>query len=313
MSGFDESLHSRDERGRFSSGGGGGIIGGGKLSTWADKRSGGKGESLKKEESSGKRVWTDKLPSWAKHDETWKTHFDKSPWEGGKPSAERQKLHDAISKDALDKPGAYPKPGEHKMAIFTMGAPASGKSSAMKAFDEKHFVKVDPDAIKEQMPEYKKSMDPKNTYRGAAAMVHEESSHLSQKIREQAMKNGQHMIVDGTGVNSKALIEKMEAAKAAGYHVHLVMPHLEKDEGMKRMESRAEKVGRFVPTHIVEDAYQKVPRNFDEISKHSDSFAMHDASKEGTPMVWSKDENGKESHQDEGFVKNFKDKYGSAA
>jgi predicted ABC-type ATPase len=196
-----------------------------------------------------------------------------------------------------------------------MGAPASGKSSMLKGVDTSKYVKVDPDAIKEKLPEYiKATSDEKNTYRGAAAMAHEESSHIAKQVMKEAVERGHHIIVDGTGADKGKFLAKMEALKAAGYHVHVAMPHLDVAKGMARMADRAEKNGRYVPDDFVRKAYQDIPKNFTEIAKRADSAALFDASptvaQGGARLVYEKHSGGHETHHDKTYVKAFRALHG---
>lgn len=272
-----ESKHPRDSHGRFTSGG----------------------------DTEPKRNWTDKLPDGMKS-ESWKEHFDANPDEGGKPNADRQKLHDRIKGEFLNV--APPVTGMRKIAIMTMGAPASGKSSAVRAAlgdDDKHFVRIDPDSIKEKLPEYQKFLDPKNTYRGAAAHVHEESSYLAKQVMKDAISQGHNMIVDGTGANLEKFAAKLKAIKAAGYEVHVMMPHIELSEGRARRDARAEHTGRFVPDAELEKGYKGIPRNVSAIAKMADSFRLYD-NKNSARLVYEKTREGKHIDHDPEFMKAFR-------
>ena len=288
---WDDSKHPRGEGGKFGEGSGEGKA-------KAEKSEG-------KKPIEGKRTWTDKLPEGMKP-ETWQSHYDKHPEQGGKPTAERKaSVHDPIVKAALDvKP---PAPGEQKLAIMTMGAPASGKSSALRDIDTSKYVKVDPDAIKEKLPEYQKAISDKdNTYRGAAVMAHEESSAIAKDIMRQAMANGNHIVVDGTGANEKSFLSKMKQLQDAGYKVHVAMPHLEKEEGIARMKDRAEKSGRMVPEKFAREAYDSIPRNFESIARQADSFALHDNAGKEPRKVWEGGKGKSDTLHDPAFVAKFR-------
>ena len=258
----------------------------------------------------GPRKWTDKLPPGMK-DETWKGHYDKDPTKGGKASAERvRSVQEPIMKSFLNvKPAA---PGEQKVAYMTMGAPASGKSSAIRGIDTSKFVKVDPDAIKEKLPEYKKAIANRNaTYLNAAKMAHEESSDIAKKIMQKAIENGNHIIVDGTGSDAGKFIQKINALKAAGYHVHVAMPHLEEEEGIQRMKRRADKTGRMVPEDFARAAYKTIPANFEKIAKMADSFALYDNSGTTARKVFEGTKEGGNIEHDPEFMRKFRLKHGA--
>lgn len=287
--GFDEGKISRDDKGRFSSEGGGA------------------GEGKSESKSSGGRTWTESIPAGilpAGMTETWQAHFDKDPRAGGKPTPERAALHAQIIADATSHVST-PAPGEQKLAIFTMGGPASGKSSMLRGVDTTKFVKVDPDGIKDQLPEYGKATAHDASYRKASVMAHEESSFVARKVTEAAIDQGKHVIVDGTGASAASMVSKIRELQGAGYHIHVAYSHLDEKTAMDRMKVRAEQTGRYVPEEFVHAAYQAIPNNFEKIRQASDSFEMFDSGRSPSVRVWSGDSRGSQTRHDESFVRQF--------
>lgn len=257
--------------------------------------------------TAGHRVFTDTPPAGLSGKQTIEEHY-----KNGEPTPERKaSVHDPIVRAAVDGVQA-PGLGEPKVAYFTMGGPGSGKSASLRNVDTSKYVKVDPDAIKEKLPEYQQAIADRNaTYSHAAAMVHEEASDVAKRIYLESLAAGKHVLVDGTGVSAESLARKMDVAKAAGYHVHLAFTHLDDvNEAQRRIDSRADATGRTVPREYVEKAYKAIPRNFANIAKHADSFEVHDSSKRDSPTVWSKTPEA-EHIVDPEFVRNFKEKYQS--
>lgn len=310
------------------------------LRTWAQARSGQSKKPVseatgplpkKKEEPKKDEKPKEKKPprQWhddpEKHDlpkETHHHHYEengKDP-KTGKPStnpdhgatpkeARKSLIHDPIVANAFA--GKKPVPeGKKKIAIMTMGAPASGKSSGLRTVDLKRFVSVDPDGIKEKLPEYKKATeDREKTFKGAALMAHEESSAIAKRITKEAIEKGHNVLIDGTGANAASMKKKIAELKKAGYHVHVVMSHLHEDEGVRRAKARAEQTGREVPEGVIRSAYKSVPKNFAAIGKEADSFHVMDNRSEGGKIVWSKID-GEEHHHDPHFVRLFKAEHG---
>jgi predicted ABC-type ATPase len=265
-----------------------------------------KREKGAKPESKGPRKprkWTEEKPkSLGEHKDTFDQHF-----KDGKPTPERQReVHDPIVKKALDVEPA--KPDEQKVAILTMGGTASGKSSMLSGVDTSRFVKVDPDAVKEALPEWKGMTDPENTFRGAALAAHEESSFVAKKIRDEAISNGNHVLIDGTGASSGNMSANIDRLKAEGYQVHVMFMHVEVETGIARARDRAEGSGRYVPDHIVKDVYEKVPSSFIANYEKADDFQVFDNSGAAPRRVWSK--SGGES--DAAWISKFKSDFGKA-
>jgi predicted ABC-type ATPase len=319
MPSFEEDKHPRSPDGKFTAGGEG-------LQAWA--KGGNKGGESKSalqgwsrgQDHAGKmtapekgapRRWVTTGPKQLAA-ETWMGNYSKHPWEGGKASQERIKaVHDPIMRAALDgvKP---PAPGEQKMAIFTMGGPGSGKSSMIKGVDPSKFVHIDPDEVRTKLPEYKQATQGPMIYRYASSMTHPEASDIARKITEAAIAQGKHMIIDGTGGDAASLIAKMDQLRKAGYHIHLAYAHLDGDEGVKRVNSRAEATGRYVPESFVRDSYNKIPCNFEQVAAKADTWAMHDTSAKDAPVVWKKGEDGQEVQNDTNFVSAFRKRYSQA-
>jgi 8-oxo-dGTP pyrophosphatase MutT (NUDIX family)/predicted ABC-type ATPase len=304
----------RDERGRFGQGGTGGA--GKPVTRGAPARAASQGPrppfvAHPPGHIEGARTWTDTPPAVMKgRTETWQLHYDAHPDKGGKPSAERYaEVHKPLEDEALSHAAPVPA-GVEKIAIMTMGAPASGKSSALRGVDKSKFVTVDPDAIKEKLPEYQAAVaDHDNTFKGAALMAHEESSAVAKEILRKAIANGQNVIVDGTGAHAGNFLDKMRALQAAGYHVHVAMPHLEASEGMKRLIDRAEKTGRMVPHDFARKAYETIPRNFERIAREADSFKLVDDSGKEPRTVWEGEKGGPDHVHDPAFVDAFRGRY----
>jgi phage-related protein (TIGR01555 family) len=272
-----------------------------------------------------------KVEKWVDHiegepKETWEKTMTGNPdpernpnAASAKPTPERQPLHDKIAADYLDKVQPVPA-GEEKVAVLTMGGPASGKTSLVKSMgiDESRFVSVDPDGIKERFPEYQKATGgawkegdgPRTAAKDAAFMAHEESSFLAKRIRDTAIEQGKNVVIDGTGANADKFVDMMGQLKEKGYKVKVIYPDLDAEAGIPRMMARAEKTGRVVPEAFARKAYAKIAPNFQKIAAAADSFTMFDARPDmaqgGTKLVWSRDSSGKETVHDPGFVAEFK-------
>lgn len=300
---WDESKHPRDATGRFGGGGGSEPQGAGKVVT-----SGGgvAATGSRSDTPLEPRIWTDKRPA-GLPEQTIHEHYTAHPDKGGVPKAERKmEVHDPIVKAALDH-ARQPAPNEQKIAVLTMGGgPASGKGTIIDNLGLKNshdFVHVDPDKVKEALPEYKAALDRKGTFKGAAAMVHEESSHVAKRIRDEAVEQGKHVIIDGTGANAEKFKGLIDHLKSKGYEVHVHMPHIEKGEAFKRMESRADRSGRSIPEKFFHETYDKINANSDTIRNHADNFTIYDAHNAHKPIMTKV--NGKETVHDKAAMARY--------
>jgi predicted ABC-type ATPase len=144
-----------------------------------------------------------------------------------------------------------------RVAVFLMGSPAAGKTTLSRKMYGESFVRVDPDAVKEHLPEY----DPK-----APMHVHEESSYLAKEILARAVRKGCHFIKDGTGANASKMVDQIAAAKAAGYTV--VLNYIRSSEALAQQRNAARE--RVVPKDIVHQIYQQVAHAFGKVKPAAD-------------------------------------------
>jgi predicted ABC-type ATPase len=188
----------------------------------------------------------------------------------------RAALHKRILKGYLDQAKPVPE-GQKPTVLMMMGITASGKSTArsqiaLPEMEEYGSVVVDPDALKEAIPEYRLGLQKRA--KNAAWMAHEESSDLADELLERASKERKNIVLDGTGKNLKTMQNRISAMKAKGFHVVLLMPHLNVEEAKKRAAKRAERTGRHVPSEIIDLADSKVAPNFLKLFKQADEATL---------------------------------------
>lgn len=335
MPDFDEGNIERDEQGRFASKGGGAGAGvekkaervAGAVKQFAERHVGAQTRTLARLASGMKsraerrealkKYVAEEVPKPPKG-APWKGDSDKpdaETWEkffeGGPPGdtnatvkdPQRAELHEAITEHFIGKAKSVPE-NENPVAVMMMGAPASGKSSMVKGLDISSFAKIDPDGIKEKLPEYRDGVAQK--HRPAAMNVHEESSWLAKKIRDQAISERKNILFDGTGRNQKGYADVIKKLKEKGYKVKLMMADVPKEVGKARALARAEHTGRWVKPDVVDDAYAHIPRNFGPLSKMADSFQLYDNSGKESRLVWSN-----QAAHDPQFVSEFTRKWGA--
>lgn len=252
-----------------------------------------------------KGPWQDKVEGLP--NETWELHFDGDPNKGGKPTPERQILHDKIMSDYLNQVQPVGE-GEQPVVIMMMGGPASGKSSMVRALgiDESKFVVADADAIKERIPEYRVGV--RSRARKAAAMAHEESSFLVKQVRAEAIASRKNLVIDGTGAKAKSYLDVIPELRKQGYKIQLLMADCDVDVAVPRAIERAEKVGRFVPENFIRDAYPNIPNSFKSVSPLVDEFHVFDtanAKPNEMPRPLYSKKDGQTVEHDSGWVRKF--------
>lgn len=224
------------------------------------------------------RVWFDHVAGLP--EDTSKAHK-----RDGKYVPERRKLHEKIIASHLAKGRKVPA-NRKPVALFMLGITASGKSTVRREvgigpFDEFGAVEVDPDAVKAALPEYQQGLNlpvPPGASaqgRGASArdsakICHKESSEVAVEIGASAVQDRRNVIFDGTGRNLAKMKKQIAAAKAAGYHVQAIMPHVSVETAKKRADERAEVTGRYVDHAVIEGMAPDVVSNFLELLSEFD-------------------------------------------
>lgn len=181
---------------------------------------------------------------------------------------ERQELRNNIAKDLYGN-GAKNK---NKQAYLVIGLPASGKSAMANPLQKKTgSLIIDSDMAKEQLPEFIKS----NGVR--ADQVHEESQYIANKVFENAILNGDNVILPIVGKSEESIMKKYESLSSAGYDIHLRLVYLPVEIALDRAVNRFRKTGRLVPVeYIVNEVGIKPAQNYVTM-KEKGQFASYEA------------------------------------
>lgn len=232
--------------------------------------------------------------------------IDKFRKADGTYKPERAALHNRIIDDFTR--GKKPAPANRqKTAIVMMGGTASGKTSLVNDVLKDRvgtFVNVNPDDVKEELPEWKVGLDA--SAEDTAFVLHEESSDIAEQVYNEAIDKGLNLVVDGTGKKADRHIAKIQQLQKEGYHVTLLMPDIDTEVAVKRADRRAERTGRFVPHKIIRESHHLIPENFERIARASDSFALFDSRGLTAQLKWSGGKGEKDRVHDSQFVARFK-------
>ena len=196
---------------------------------------------------------------------------------------QRELMHQQIVNQFLK--GVPHQDGQVEM-FMTGGGPASGKSSVLMGTGENlptvlrppsaldtpqgiadreavmanggpSAVLIDPDAIKEQIPEYVTLLKAGNP--DAAAVAHEESSMIRQRLGDAAIAGNQNVLLDTTGDSSVAKLQtSIEKYRDAGYKVNALYSTNDVDLALKLAQARGEKTGRYVPETMLRETHANV-------------------------------------------------------
>lgn len=198
----------------------------------------------------------------------------------GQLTPEREELHKQIIDKFLE--GKTPATGTPQLTMMG-GGPASGKSTMIKEGFVKDpdtssdTIKIDPDAIKAVLPEYKSMVEAGD--KSASGFVHEESSALAKRLYSVALSEGINVTYDGTGDGStKSVMKKVNAAKAQGYEIVGEYATCDIDEAIRRADARGKQTGRYVNHDYLKACHAKVTDIAYECSPQFDKINVYDIS-----------------------------------
>lgn len=148
---------------------------------------------------------------------------------------ERAQLHESILGDFLAGSATAAEP----LVLVVAGGPASGKSTLLEELDvPPNAVRLDPDRIKEHLPEYVALGAIK--FAGAASLVHEESSDIARLILDQTLRDKRNVIFDTVGDSEPGkFVGKLEDFSNAGYEIDVVYADVAVELALERAAQRS--------------------------------------------------------------------------
>ena len=185
--------------------------------------------------------------------------------------------------------GVSAKDGEKPLVVLMGGGGASGKGGVLKMLQESGeipksgFVHIDPDGIKEVLPEYELILNQKD-FR-AAMVVHEESSDIANEIIKLSVSGRKNLIVDKTMGNQKKAIQQIEYFKANGYRVELVGVTVDPSEALIRALERYYGSGRLPRVPDMVQAHKGFNASYSEYAKLVDNARIFDNSGSSAKLI----------------------------
>ena len=218
-------------------------------------------------------------------------HWEDGEYVGYTWKPERVKIQDAILDKQFAKwKSALPAKGEKPKLVILGGRGGSGKSQftdgslGEDSYDGNKFIVIDPDAYKEELPEYKELVDKGSEYGGLNAWeVHEESSDMKKMALKRALGLGVNVVLDGTLAKYNSTKKIIDQFKAAGYDIEGAYMHLPREKSAVRGVSRGMRVnpktgkrsGRWVPIEMLIGMVDN-EENFEKLMPYFSKWSIYD-------------------------------------
>lgn len=189
-------------------------------------------------------------------------------------------INDAISKETGGDGKPY-KVQKGRRFDIVIGLPASGKSTTIcRGLLRKNQSRlVDSDEVK-------KLLEPDFAGGLGADTVHAESKDITNRILSRAMQNGDNIVHPILGTHSSDVAGKIQAAKKAGYSVHLHYNKIDINKAKGRMLERYVSKNRFLPLYLYQENRGSIENTFNECRVLCDSSGgyISDTINPGRPM-----------------------------
>jgi predicted ABC-type ATPase len=190
----------------------------------------------------------------------------------GNYNEERTAFHKGIVQDKLNQ-------GSTNLgtSFFLGGAPATGKSSLEKSGQITYpegILRIDPDGIKAELPEYKLMAD--NKMSKAASLVHEESSKITKDVVNNAAANKLDAVIDTVGDGSfEKVAEKAKQQRDAGKRVVAHYVTTDVATSLSREADRAQRTGRKVPDDYIKSMHKEISTIFPKLASNNTFNELH--------------------------------------
>jgi len=168
-------------------------------------------------------------------------------------------LHDHLRRfawedDNIPYPGPMKTEGP-KTAVIVLGPAAAGKSTIANPIARKiNATIIDADEAKKVLPEYEGGV-------GANA-VHQESQAIASLVEQEAIKEGDNLVIGTIGDKPDKIRARISALKDAGYNVQLVDVVVPAEEAAIRMYNRFASTGRILPASKIRSVGDKPTQTY---------------------------------------------------
>ncbi|CAB9511715.1 Zeta toxin [Seminavis robusta] len=196
------------------------------------------------------------------------------------PAPSRQALQDSIlSRVVQALPNDNTNGKSRPWLVFSAGSMGVGKGYVLTQlhqsglFPAQEFLKIDPDFIKSELPEFPGYREFSTNPSLAATQVHRESTMMADTLLEHALSRGISTLVDGSLRDVDHYTELLDRIRKEypQYRVGLIHVVADREIIFQRAKDRAVLTGRDVPRQVLEESMEQVPRSVQQLTPYTDA------------------------------------------
>lgn len=180
---------------------------------------------------------------------------------------EREAYLNELAEYTVHSQGATPQ--ENPVNTIMGGSSGAGKTEFLKSDEGKALVardavKIDSDAVKSLIAEYRDTQLDDANWRGAAFFAHDESSIVADRALKLSVAEKYNTIFDGTGDGGEGkYTARLEALSKNGGPIDMVYISIPLKDSLESVAQRAETTRRFIPTDVVTEIHGGVSDRFE--------------------------------------------------
>mmetsp|Transcript_17375 Transcript_17375/g.25958 ORF Transcript_17375/g.25958 Transcript_17375/m.25958 type:complete len:732 (+) Transcript_17375:197-2392(+) len=190
--------------------------------------------------------------------------------------------------------------------VFTAGAMGAGKSYTMRHLDNTErfplsdFITIDPDEVRHLLPEYQYYIQNQTSTQSTASLMQyagaytkKESGYICEIILQVALRNGCNVLMDGSLRDYQWYLKHFQSLRdqyqhqyqydyhpaegsgngsKSGINIGIIHVRAPKEAILERARLRSKITKRIVPTHVLEESIDMVPKSVAILSQHVDFF-----------------------------------------
>lgn len=175
--------------------------------------------------------------------------------------------------------------------VFTAGCMGAGKGHTIEwlykedLFPLNAFVRVDPDILRELLPETKSYIEIDPIIAGK--LTQKEVGYIAEVLNKVALGLGKNVLTDGSLRNAQWYIEYISSLKKEYKNLKIAIIYVTAsiDTILLRARNRAATTGRVVPEDIILDTFNQLPKSIEALSPFVNYVAAFENENENDPLI----------------------------